>query len=74
MTPEEYKGLAEQLKANPLFVELLERLEAAATERMFNAKSDLERVEAQAAARATRDFRADWQRLLTNNRPNKQVP
>ena len=71
---QERKGLAEQLKANPLFVELLDGLESSAVERMYSAKTEQDRITAQAAAHAARDFRADWQRLLTNNRPKKTVP
>lgn len=74
MQPNERKSLAQQLEANPLFNELLEQLEAVAIEKMFAAKTEQDRIEAQASAHACRNFRADWQRLLTNNRPKKQVP
>lgn len=73
MTKEERKKLAEQLEANPLFIALSEQIETNAIEQMLDAKTDDERRDAAYRVHAAREFRTDWQRLLTNNRERKTV-
>lgn len=57
MTPAERKSFAEQLVANPLTEELLDRIETDAIEALVHARAEQERVEAQWRVRAAREFR-----------------
>ena len=73
MTKDGRRKLAEQLEANPLFTELLSQIETDAVERMIDAETDDARRDAAYRVQAAREFRSDWQRLLTNNRDRKTV-
>lgn len=74
MTPEELKSLAEQLTANPLWGILMDDLEKNAVSRMYAAKDDIQRLEAQAYARAAQAFRADCEAKLRNTQARKGAP
>lgn len=62
MTPEQRKSLAEQIKANPLFDEIMDRLEKDALEALVSATTEQSRIEQQWRVQAARSFRRD----LTN--------
>ena len=57
MTPQERAGLAESLKANPLFAVILDEMEASAVERMIYAASDIDRLHSQLRVQAVIEFR-----------------
>ena len=73
MNKEEKRKLAEQLEANPLFTFLLDQIENNAIEQMLDANTNKERRDAAYRVHAAREFRTDWQRMLTNNRERKKV-
>lgn len=74
MTPDERRGLAEQLKANPLFAILMDKLEQVAVSRMYAADTDAKRLEAQAYARAAKNFRLDCDAELRNTQTRSAAP
>lgn len=74
MTPFERKSLAEQLEANPLYGLLMNEIEADAIERMVSARTDTDRMEAQAYVRAVRTFRQDCADNLHNTQPGRGAP
>lgn len=73
MTPQQRKALAEQLAANPLMGAVLREIEASAIERLIYAKTDTDRIEAQAGVRAARAFR-DALTIAVNQRHGKGAP
>lgn len=74
MTPEERRGLAEQLKANPLWDELIDGIEADAIESLIYAKTEDDRISAQWRVRAARTFREDCEAALRNTPARKGAP
>lgn len=74
MTPDERKSLAEQLKANPLYDELLSHLEKDAIEALVWATTDDDRISAQWRVRAARTFREDCEAFLRNTRERRGAP
>ncbi len=74
MTQDERKKLAEQLKANPLFDEILTKIEADAIEALIFAKTEDERVSAQWRVKAARTFRGDCEAALRSNPPRRGAP
>ena len=73
MTPRERRSLAEQLHANPLTEIILGEIEKRATERLIYAKTEPERIEAQAAVHAARNFAATL-RIALNTSPGNDAP
>ena len=73
MQASERKALAEQINGNPLFHEILSGIEADAIERLVNAKTELERIEAQTRVKAARAFR-DELTMLVSKRDRKGAP
>lgn len=65
MTPEERKSLAEQLQANPLFGDIMNRLERDALEALVTADTEQGRIEAQWRVQAARTFRRDLDNSLS---------
>lgn len=63
MTPQERKSLAEQITANPLFVEILESMEKSAIEALIYAPDET-RQAAQMRVQAIRQFRGDLDECL----------
>lgn len=74
MTPEERKGLAQQLVANPLYDELMCKVEADAIEALIWAKTEDERISAQWRVRSARTFRADCEAILRSTPQRKGAP
>lgn len=74
LTPEERKGLAEQLKANPLYEELLAQIESDAIESLIYAKTEDDRISAQWRVRAARSFREDCEACLRNTHTRRGAP
>lgn len=74
MTPEDRKHLAEQLKANPLWDELIDGIEADAIESLIYAKTEDDRISAQWRVRAARSFREDCEAALRNTPVRKGAP
>ena len=76
MTPEDRKYHAQELLKNPVFIELCERLESDAVNRVVAAKYDDHeaRVTAAADIRAIRTFRQNCEAALRNNPAQKAVP
>lgn len=74
MTPEDRKHLAEQLKANPLFDELIDGIEADAIESLIYAKTEDDRISAQWRVKAARSFREDCEAALRNTPTRKGAP
>lgn len=74
MTPEERKSLAEQLKANPLFDDLIDGIEASAIEALIYANNENDRLSAQWRVRAARAFREDCEAALRSTRDRKGAP
>lgn len=74
MTPDERKALAESLKANPLFGEILAKIESEAVEALIYAKTEEDRVVAQWRVRSARTFRADCEAALRNTQPRRGAP
>lgn len=73
MTAAERKSLAEQLAANPLLAEIMDRIERDAIEALIAEKSEQGRIEAQWRIRSVRSFRAELGALL-NTRAPKVAP
>ena len=71
MTPQNRAGLAESLKANPLFAVILDEMEKSAVERMVFAQTDLARHECQLRVLAVLDFRASCDQALRPVEPRK---
>lgn len=71
MTPQERKSLAEQLLGNPLFSEVFDNLERAATEAMIYSQDDAERLKMALRVREIRSFRQDCEAALRNTQPQK---
>lgn len=74
MTKDELRRFTEQMLANPAHDIHMDRLEKSAVERMIAAKTDQERMEAQAYVRAARSFRSDCEASARNTRPRKGAP
>lgn len=74
MTPEERKSLAEQLLGNPLYEEIMAKIEQNATEALIYAETEQDRVEAQWRVRSARAFRADCEAAARNTRERKGAP
>ncbi len=74
MTPEERKGLAEQLRAHPLYEELLASIEATAIEALIYARTEDERIAAQWRVRSARAFREDCESFLRNTQSRRGAP
>ena len=73
MTPRERASLAAQLAATPLLPVLHAELARRAIETLLYAKDEPSRIEAQAAVRASRNFRADLSSALSTPR-GKHAP
>lgn len=65
MTPNERKALAEQITGNPLFIEIMDSMEAGAIEALIYAKSEPDMVNAQHRVQAIRTFRTELEQSLT---------
>lgn len=74
MTPDDRRHLAEQLKANPLFDELIDGIEAEAIEALIRANTEDDRISAQWRVRAARSFREDCEAALRNTPARKGAP
>jgi len=74
MSPEARKSLAEQLLANPLYEEIMAKIENGATEALIYAETEQDRVEAQWRVRSVRAFRADCEAAARNTRERKGAP
>lgn len=74
MTPDERRHLAEQLKANPLYDEILSGIERDAIEALVYARTEDDRIAAQWRVRSARAFREDCEAALRNNQPRKPAP
>ena len=74
MTDKERAALAEQLLGNPLFHDILAKIERDATEALIFAATDDDRVTAQWRVRAARTFRADCEAALRNTQPRRGAP
>ena len=70
----ERKSLAEQLKANPLFDEMLASIEASAIEALVYAKDEDSRISAQWRVRSARTFREDCEEYLRNTPTRNGAP
>lgn len=73
MTPDERRNLAEQLKGNPLFDDILTQLERRALDALVAADTEQARIEAQWRVRSVRSFRADCMALLCNTQPRGAI-
>lgn len=73
MTPDERRSLAQQITTNPLWVELVENLEASAIEQMVYADTDETRASAAMRVLAIRSLRADLDEALST-RERKGAP
>lgn len=73
MTPRERASLAEQISGNPLFTEIIDRLEQSAIERLVSAATEQDRIEAQWRVNAARSFRRDLANALST-RERKGAP
>lgn len=69
MTAADRKALAEQIVANPLFADVLGKLESAAIETLIAASTESARIDAQAYVRAARTFRRDLELALSTREP-----
>lgn len=74
MNEQQRRSLAEQITTNPLYSEILGKMERDAIERMIAAGSEETRHEAQLAVRAVRTFRRELDRNLTSTRARKDAP
>jgi len=75
MTPAERKALAEQLLGNPLFNEILCKMEKDAAERCFAIHAtDEQRAEAAFYVRCARSFRRDCEASARNTPERKGAP
>ena len=74
MTPKERKSLAEQILANPLYEDIMAKIEKAATEALIFATTEQDRVEAQWRVRSARAFRADCEAAARSNQSRKGAP
>lgn len=74
MTPQERKSLSEQITSNPLFGEVLDRIEKQALDALVYADTEQDRVEAQWRVRAARAFRSELSAaLITRERKGAPV-
>ena len=67
-------SLAEQLKANPLFDELFDRVEREAVEAMIAAETNKLRAENAFRIQAIRSLRHDCEAFLRSTRERKAAP
>ena len=67
MTPDERRKLAEQIRDNPLFTDILDHMEKAAIERLIHEAEDTKA--AQLRVQAIRTFRADLGQALSTRTP-----
>lgn len=74
MTPDERKALAESLTANPLYDEILAKIEHDAIESLVYAKTEDDRIAAQWRVRAARQFRSDCEAALRSTPHRKAAP
>lgn len=74
MTAQERAALAEQLLGNPLFHDILAKIERDATEALIFAMTENDRVTAQWRVRAARTFRADCEADARNTQPRRGAP
>lgn len=74
MTPKERASLAEQLLGNPLFAELLNGVEHAATEAMIYATDDDARARAAMRVKEVRSLRNDCTNALRDMTPRRDAP
>ena len=74
VTPEDRKSFAEQITANPLYDELLAKIEQDAIEALIFAKTEDDRISAQWRVRSARAFRDACEDFLRNTRPRKGAP
>ena len=68
------KSLAQQIENNPLFLDIMVKLERDAIEEMVRAKDDTSRLEGQCAVKAARTYRRNFLAELRNKPERKGAP
>lgn len=69
LSEQERKALAESMLANPLYGEIMSKIEHDALESCVYAVNDLDRFHAAERVKAVRKFRSDCEALLRNTQP-----
>lgn len=74
MTPEDRKNFAQQILDNPLFGEVMDKLERTAIEQCIYAQTDEKRAFAAMNVQAIRSFRTDCDAALRSTQTRKAAP
>lgn len=74
MTPEQRASHAQNILDNPLFQEIMDKLEHSAIERCVNALDPDTMAEGAMRVQAVRSFRSDCQSMIDSTRERKAAP